>query len=126
MITISREYELQAAHRLPMTEPEHKCHRMHGHTWKVRVFLQGEICPIKAWIVDFAVLDKIWNLKVHSVLDHTCLNDVIPNPTTECIVMWLYNALAAPISLAGAKVVRIEVREGSSSRCDLDVERANA
>lgn len=124
MITISREYEIQAAHRLPMTGTTHKCHRMHGHTWRVRVFVRGDIDPIKAWIVDFAVMDEIWRERVHALLDHSCLNDTIPNPTTEMISMWLYNALAEGLAEHGAKICRIEVREGAKSRCDLDVEHA--
>lgn len=126
MLTISRTFILQAAHHLPATPEGHKCHGMHGHTWECRVFVRGPMDPQLMWIIDFADIDAIWKAHVFDVLDHKVLNDTIPNPTTEAIVLWIYNAMAVDISKAAsdARLVRIELGEGPHNRCDLDIEYA--
>ena len=37
LTTISKRWDFDAAHRLPFLPPEHKCHRMHGHTYAVEL-----------------------------------------------------------------------------------------
>ena len=44
-----------AAHRIPWHE---KCSRMHGHTWKVRVEVEGEIDVAKGILVDFGEVGR--------------------------------------------------------------------
>jgi len=123
MIEISREYEIQAAHRLPNAGPGHKCARMHGHTWRVRLVVTGVVDPLTGWIVDYADMDDVWGSKVHAKLDHTVLNNEIPNPTTEHIVGWIYAATAEALAELGARVVRIEVSEGSRGMAILHVDQ---
>lgn len=122
MLEISRTFELQAAHRLPYTPEGHKCHAMHGHTWRVRIVVTGPIDPVLGWIVDYGDLDAAWMGHVHRRLDHTVLNDTIPNPTTECISGWIYAALQPPLAKVGARLIRIEIDEGSRNRCVLTAE----
>ena len=123
MLEISRTFELQAAHRLPHTPPSHKCNRMHGHTWNVRVVITGPIHPVYGWIIDYATMDALWVNKVHRKLDHTVLNDTIPNPTTECIAGWIYAALQPEYAKAGCRILRIDVGEGNLNCCTLVAEQ---
>lgn len=122
MLEISRTFELQAAHRLPNTPEGHKCHRLHGHTWRVRVVVTGPIDPVLGWIVDYADIDAAWNGHVFRKIDHTLLNDAIPNPTTECIAGWMYAALQPPLAKLGTRLLRIEIDEGDRNRCVLTAE----
>lgn len=108
---IMRSYELQAAHRLPFVPAGHKCGRMHGHTWKVEVWVAGELDDDRGWFMDFAEIDEVYNRFVHRKLDHTCLNDTIENPTTEQLVCWIAGQLRQ--SLPGLS--RIIARENDHS-----------
>jgi len=117
MITISRTFPIQAAHRLPNTPPDHKCHRLHGHTWHVRLEVLGPLHPTLGWIVDYGDLDAAWQEHVHRVLDHGCMNDTLPNPTTELLAMWIWIVMYPPVRALGASLVRVEIDEGDRNRC---------
>jgi len=94
MAKIARIYSFEAAHFLPHVPREHKCSRMHGHSYQVRVTLEGTINE-KGWVLDFYDLDTVVNVLVGS-LDHRCLNDLpgLDNPTAENIAMWFKNGLS--------------------------------
>lgn len=126
MIEISREFEIQAAHSLPHTPSSHKCHRKHGHTWTIEVWITGEMHPHLGWIIDYGDLQEIWNKHVHSELDHTDMNDTIPNPTTEIIASWIYAQLQPPLAREGCRLTRIVVREGRRNRTTLTIEQPRA
>lgn len=122
MLEISRTFDLQAAHHLPVVPEGHKCRRLHGHTWSIRVVVTGDISPITGWIIDYADLDAIWDHEVHRKLDHSLLNDSIPNPTTEIMAGWMYAKLQPPLAKRGVRLLRIEIDEGGRSRCVLTAE----
>lgn len=124
-LQISRTYTFDAAHHLPNTPDDHKCHQMHGHTWEVTIWVSGELGPATGWIMDYAVLDDLWRESVHDVLDHRCLNDVIPNPTTEYLAQWIHLKVSNVLP-EGCDVSEISIREGASGRCRLVVPSARA
>ncbi len=105
---ISREYRFEAAHLLPNVPPDHKCARLHGHSFKVTVVVGGQVHPEQGWIVDFAEIDKAWS-PIHQALDHRYLNDVdgLENPTSEILAQWIHERL----SIAGAQVQSVIVHE---------------
>lgn len=121
MIEVSKTIVFDAAHHLPETPPDHKCSGMHGHTWKLRVWVTGDVDPVKGWIVDFHELDRICHEHAISKLDHKVMNLTIHNPTTEHLAMWIYGAVAEPIAGAGARVTRIEIQEGEDCWCTLTI-----
>ena len=51
---IFKEFTFEAAHRLPNVPPEHKCARLHGHSFGVVVRVEGEVGPDSGWVIDFA------------------------------------------------------------------------
>lgn len=122
---ISRTFDLQAAHFLPATPAAHKCHAMHGHTWSVRIGVTGPIDPVLGWIVDYAEIDAAWTERVHARLDHTVLNDTIPNPTTELLAGWIYAAMQSKLARLGVRVSRVEIQEGNRNRCILLIDAAH-
>jgi 6-pyruvoyltetrahydropterin/6-carboxytetrahydropterin synthase len=89
---ISQAFRFEAAHRLPNVRPQHRCYRMHGHSYRMEVTLAGSIDPHTGFIVDFF---EIQNELSHLIarLDHQCLNEIegLENPTSENIAMWLWD-----------------------------------
>ena len=90
---IWRRYVFESAHQLPNVSIDHKCGRMHGHSFEVILHanqsLEGKFIGI-----DYDYLDEIW-ASVHAELDHACLNDIpgLQNPTSEMISSWIWNKL---------------------------------
>ena len=71
---VLKEFEFDAAHYLP--EYNGKCERLHGHTYKLVVKVEGT--PDKeGMVIDFIRLKNIVKEEVLSKLDHACLNDIL-------------------------------------------------
>lgn len=99
MYKIMRAYSFEAAHALPHLPPNHKCHHLHGHSYKLEVEVCGEAND-SGWVMDFAEID---NLVVPLVnrLDHKNLNDLFSWPTTsELLAKWFYDELQIVSSVA--------------------------
>lgn len=91
---IYKEFSFDSAHFLPNVPEGHKCKNMHGHTYKLKVFIQGEIDPHLGWIMDFKELkDKL--APVIDQLDHRLINDIkgLENPTAENITVWIWQQI---------------------------------
>src|SRR5690349_579704 len=52
-VELSHTFGFEAAHRLPRVPAEHKCARLHGHSWRVDVLVAGEVDPRTGWLLDF-------------------------------------------------------------------------
>lgn len=91
---IFREFTFDAAHRLNNLPEGHKCARVHGHTYRLTVYIDGPLDPAMGWVVDFAEVKRITTAAI-APLDHHLLNDVpgLEQPTTEHIAMWIYDRL---------------------------------
>lgn len=72
---ILKEFEFDAAHYLP--EYHGKCEKLHGHTYKLVVKVEGAP-DAEGMVIDFIVLKNIVKDEVLSKLDHACLNDILP------------------------------------------------
>jgi 6-pyruvoyltetrahydropterin/6-carboxytetrahydropterin synthase len=94
---IAAEYSFEAAHRLPMVPTDHKCHRLHGHNYKVEVSINGEL-DRRGFVIDYAELDAAVQPLIDQ-LDHRYLNDIpgLENPTSEILAGWLKERIAAKI-----------------------------
>ncbi|MFZ4613920.1 MAG: 6-carboxytetrahydropterin synthase QueD, partial [Bacteroidia bacterium] len=95
---IYKEFTFDSAHYLPNVEEGHPCKRMHGHTYKLRIWIKGKIDEEKGWLVDFGDIKKIIKPLVES-LDHRCLNDIegLENPTSEILCIWLWKKIKPQI-----------------------------
>jgi 6-pyruvoyltetrahydropterin/6-carboxytetrahydropterin synthase len=91
---IYKEFSFDSAHFLPNVPEGHKCKNMHGHTYRLRVFLQGTPDPQLGWIMDFKELkDRVG--PVIDRLDHKLINDIrgLENPTAENITVWIWQQI---------------------------------
>jgi 6-pyruvoyltetrahydropterin/6-carboxytetrahydropterin synthase len=93
---IRREYRFEASHELPRHPG--KCKRLHGHSYRFILELEGPIEPVQGMVIDFGDLDEIVEEHALSRLDHYHLNDFIENPTAEWIAVWIWQALAERLS----------------------------
>ena len=50
---IYKEFHFEAAHRLPNVPPGHKCARLHGHSFQVRLSVSGDAPEPSGWVMDF-------------------------------------------------------------------------
>lgn len=107
---LSRQYRFQAAHRLPRTDPNHKCHRLHGHTYHVRLYARGSLDEDMGWLVDFSVLDECWS-ELKPRLDHRDMNDLLDNPTSENLAYWILLRVRARCGL----IYAVELQENPDS-----------
>lgn len=88
---IFKEFSFEAAHRLPHVPPGHKCERLHGHSFRVILYVSGQVDESVGWILDFADIKAAF-APVLKRLDHYYLNDVegLENPTSENIARWIW------------------------------------
>jgi 6-pyruvoyltetrahydropterin/6-carboxytetrahydropterin synthase len=109
-----KDFSFEAAHRLPNVPDAHKCARLHGHSFQVRVTVEGSVGKRTGWVMDFAELKAAF-APIYERLDHRYLNEVpgLENPTSEVIARWIWRELT-PV-LAGLS--EIEVRETCTTGC---------
>jgi len=103
---ISQAFRFEAAHRLPQVPPTHRCHRLHGHSYRVEIIVDGPVDPATGFVVDFFDLEAAF-APLHRALDHQCLNEVegLENPTAENIAVWIWDRVKP--SLEGLSAVRV-------------------
>ena len=100
--TLRRDYTFEAAHSLPLVPDGHKCKAVHGHSYRVAVLVRGPVGPL-GWVCDFAEIDAVAR-PIIARLDHSNLNDVLPNPTSELLAVWLLGELATVPHLHAVRV----------------------
>lgn len=81
---ISQAFTFEAAHHLPKVPPSHRCRRLHGHSYRVEIHLEGPVDSETGFLADFFDIEAVFQ-PVLAELDHFCLNDVpgLENPTAE-------------------------------------------
>lgn len=109
-----KEFGFEAAHLLPEVPEGHKCRRLHGHSFRVRVTVRGDLDPRLGWVMDFAELKRAW-APLDEALDHRYLNEIpgLENPTSERLAQWIWRRLVT--TLPG--LLAVEVRETCTSGC---------
>ncbi len=87
---LSRDFTFDAAHFL--TRYHGKCEHLHGHTYKLRVTVEGGIQE-NGLVLDFGILKKIVKEKILDKYDHRSLNDFFENPTAELVLKKIWEEL---------------------------------
>ena len=100
-IHLIKNFSFESAHFLPNVPPEHKCRRMHGHSFHFTIELKGILDEQSGWLMDFSLLAGVVEEKVVKLLDHFVLNDVagLNNPTSENICIWIWEKLEKDLPL---------------------------
>ncbi len=113
-VELTREFRFESAHRLPHVPAEHKCFRMHGHSYRIEVTLEGDVDPRMGWLLDFGEVRERIDPIFKNELDHRVLNEVpgLENPTAEHLAVWIWQRLATVVPHLAA----ITVHETCTSR----------
>lgn len=116
---IFREFTFEAAHRLPNVPEGHKCARLHGHSYRIEVRVEGEVGDRSGWVIDFADISAAFK-PLHAVLDHNYLNEVpgLDNPTSENLAKWIWDRLMPDLGGLQEVIVRETCASGCSYRGD--------
>ena len=97
---ITKSFTFDAAHWLPEVPEGHRCKRLHGHTYKVTLGLEGELDDRLGWVQDFGEVS--WACQpLLEALDHRCLNEIagLENPTAEILAVWIFTNLKNKLPL---------------------------
>lgn len=112
---IFKEFTFESAHRLPHVPEGHKCGRLHGHSFRIAIYLQGEADPHTGWIRDFGEIKQAFK-PIYERLDHNYLNDLpgLENPTSENLAKWIWHELKPLLP----ELSRIRLHETCTSGCE--------
>lgn len=107
-----KDFEFDSAHNL--INYHGKCEKLHGHTYKLVVKLEGEP-DNEGMIYDFVELKKTVNEKVVNRFDHAYLNEIIPQPTAENIAIFVWKELKDILNRDNSRLYEIEIWETKTS-----------
>lgn len=113
-MTLTKQFRFEAAHDLPMFPEGHKCRRLHGHSFRFDVVVEGEMDPLKGYLIDYGDIKQAVDPIVQQ-LDHYYLNEIagLENPTSEMLAIWLYDRIKPVLPL----LAKIVVYETCTSAC---------
>ena len=111
---LTKDFTFEAAQTLPNVPSGHKCGRMHGHSFKVEVSIEGEVDPTLGWIYDHSLISRAME-PLLDLLDHSYLNDIegLENPTIENMAAWLWRHLESGCP----GLCEIVIHETPTARC---------
>ena len=105
-----------AAHQLTMVGT--KCENMHGHNWKIEVYVTGEKLDDGGVVMDFGVIKKHVR-DIMSLLDHKYLNELEffqqSQPSSENIAYLVADKLQQKIDNSSVKVSRVTAWESDDA-----------
>ena len=118
-----KQFRFEAAHRLTCVGETHPCGRMHGHSYRIELTLEGAVDPQTGWLIDFGELEQAW-LPVKCRLDHAVLNELpdLENPTCENLTRWIWNELVGALPM----LKRVTLWETSDARCEYEGEKSSS
>ncbi len=95
-----------------------KCENLHGHNWKVRVYVSGEKLDNSGMLLDFKILKKELR-RITDYLDHKYLNEIEPfdkiNPSSENIAKFIFEKLQEALSRYNVAVEKVTVYESEGT-----------
>lgn len=105
-----------AAHQLTMVGT--KCENMHGHNWKIEVYVTGEKLDKAGVLVDFGVIKKQM-AEIMNMLDHKYLNELDyfrqDQPSSENIAYFVATELQKKIDDSAVNVSRVTAWESDDA-----------
>jgi 6-pyruvoyltetrahydropterin/6-carboxytetrahydropterin synthase len=108
--------QFAAAHHLRAFKG--KCEQLHGHNWKVEVYLRASQPDETGLVKDFGEIKAVtW--EVLQRLDHTYLNDQAyfqqENPSSENIARYLFRELSRLLDDSRTRISKVTVWESDTA-----------
>ena len=105
-----------AAHQLTMVGA--KCENMHGHNWRIEVYVEGEKLDEGGVLMDFGEV-KVHVAEIMKLLDHRYLNELEHfsdrQPSSENIAFFIATELQKRIDRPGIRVSRVAAWESDDA-----------
>lgn len=115
--TVYKEIEFAASHFL--REYHGKCERLHGHNYKVQVFVSADELDSEGMVVDFVELKALMLEIIDGRFDHRHINEIPPfdtlNPTAENLARYIAEEIGARLDDARMRVSECRVWETATS-----------
>jgi 6-pyruvoyltetrahydropterin/6-carboxytetrahydropterin synthase len=112
---IYKEFRFEAAHYLPTAPSGSPNARVHGHSFRARVTIDGVPREDTGYVFHFDELAQTM-AEAQDALDHRLLNEIegLEAPTLERLAMWLWNRLQNRVpGLAEIEIARDSCHEGA-------------
>lgn len=109
-----KTFRFEAAHSLTGVPEGHKCRRVHGHSYRLDVHVEGPVDEASGMVIDFHEIQKVVKPIIEQ-LDHRLLNDIpgLENSTSETIGKYFWDHLKPVLPGLSA----LTVWESDTSRC---------
>ncbi len=98
-------FHFSASHFL--TKYHGKCENLHGHNYKLIVTIEGEV-KNDGMVMDFADIKKIVNEKILNSFDHSHLNEIVENPSSENLAVYIWDKLKDDLPLKKITIYETE------------------
>lgn len=107
-------FQVEAAHHLPNVPADHKCRRLHGHSFIIEIHVSGPVGEDSGWVMDFADLKATFD-PLYQQLDHNYLNEIpgLENPTSENLAKWIWQKLKPSLP----QLAKVAVKETCTAGC---------
>ena len=107
---------LAAAHQL--RDFQGQCENLHGHNWKIEVFVTGKEVEENGILIDFKEVKKATE-RVIQELDHRFLNELehfkSVNPSSENIARFIFDSLTQSLTDDRLTVSKVTAWESDSA-----------
>jgi 6-pyruvoyltetrahydropterin/6-carboxytetrahydropterin synthase len=105
-VKIAQAFHFEAAHSLPNVPEGHRCQRLHGHSYKVELRLEGQVDPVTGFVADFFDIEAAFKPLLER-LDHNYLNEIqgLENPTAENIAIWVWDRVKKALPQLASVIV---------------------
>ena len=112
---LRKSFQFEAAHLLPHLPKNHKCRRLHGHSFRVELVVSGECDPKLGWLMDYADIKAAFK-PLWEKLDHHYLNEIpgLENPTSEVIAKWIWDQVKPLLP----ELSKVRIHETCTSGCE--------
>ena len=117
MHTIFKDFTFAAAHAI--RGHTRGCQNLHGHNYRVRVYLRAEELDELGMVMDFADLKALME-EVVGPFDHAVINDIPPfdrrNTTAELLSRFVHEEVERRLATQErVRIARVEVWENDTS-----------
>lgn len=101
-----KQFHFEAAHSLSCFPEGHKCRRLHGHSFRFDLVVEGDVDPKRGYLIDYADIKKVGKPIVDQ-LDHYLLNDIpgLEISTSEMLAAWLWDRVKPQLPMLAEVVV---------------------
>ena len=113
-VKLTKTFRFEAAHDLPTFPEGHKCRRLHGHSFRFDVVVEGDLDEKAGYLIDYGDI-KAAAAPIVKQLDHYYLNEIpgLENPTSENLARWIWARLKPSLPLMN----KLVVHETCTSKC---------